>query len=103
MRRREFITLLGGGAVVAWPLAARAQKPANPVIGFLHSGSPGPFATYVAAFREGLAQMGYVEGRNIGIQYRWAEGHTDRLPGLAAELVQYPVAVLIAAGGSLSA
>jgi putative ABC transport system substrate-binding protein len=102
IRRREVITLLGGAAV-AWPLAARAQQPAMPVIGFMHSASPGPFATYIAAFRDGLGQMGYVEGRNIVIEYRWAEGRTERLPDLAAELVRRPVAVLIAAGGSLSA
>jgi putative ABC transport system substrate-binding protein len=101
MRRREFLGLVGSTA--AWPMAARAQQAAMPVIGFLHSASPGPFATYVAAFRDGLGQMGYAEGRNIVIEYRWADGHHDRLPGLAAELVQRPVAVLIAAGGSLSA
>ena len=102
MRRREFITLLGGAAA-SWPIAARGQQPAMPVIGFMHSASPGPFATYIAAFRDGLGQMGYVEGRNIVIEYRWAEGQTERLPDLAAELVRRPVAVLIAAGGSLSA
>jgi putative tryptophan/tyrosine transport system substrate-binding protein len=100
MRRRDFIAGLGGAA--AMPFAARAQQ-AMPVIGFLHSASPGPFATYVAAFHDGLGRMGYVEGRNIAIEYRWAEGQPDRLPGLAAELAQRPVAVLIAAGGSLSA
>jgi ABC-type uncharacterized transport system substrate-binding protein len=102
LSRREVITLLGS-AVAAWPLAARAQQPAIPVIGFMHSASPGPFATYIAAFRDGLGQMGYVEGRNIIIEYRWAEGQTERLPDLAAELVRRPVAVLVAAGGSLSA
>jgi len=100
MRRREFIAGLGGA--VAVPFAARAQS-AIPTIGFLHSASPGPFATYVAAFRDGLGHMGYVEGRNIVIEYRWAEGQTDRLPNLAEELVRRRVAVLIAAGGSLSA
>jgi putative ABC transport system substrate-binding protein len=97
MRRREFITLLSGAAV-AWPFAAQAQQPAIPVIGFLYSASPGPFASEVNAFRRGLNETGFIEGRNVGVEYRWAEGHYDRLPGLAAELVRLPVAVLAASG-----
>src|SRR5262245_7607909 len=98
MRRREFMTLLGGAAA-AWPLAARAQPASMPVIGILASVSPAPYAAYIAAIKEGLQRTGYVEGRNVAIEYRWAEGQYDRLPQQATELVDRGVAVIILVGG----
>jgi len=98
MRRRDFVKAIASSSV-AWPLAAPAQQPSMPVIGFLSSGSPGPFAPFLAAFLAGLREVGYFEGGNVVIEYRWAEGQYDRLPALAANLVRGKVAVIVASGG----
>src|ERR1700747_3415504 len=98
MKRRECITLLGGAAV-AWPLAARSQQPAMPVIGVLGSGSAAAYTQRLSLIRQALAEAGFTEGHTVAMEYRWAEGQLDRLPGLATELVAHKVNVVIATGG----
>src|SRR5262249_53899339 len=99
-RRREFITLLGGAAAVRWPVLARAQQTTIPPIRFLHSASAAAYAAPLAAFRKGLSEAGYIEGQNVAIEYRWAEGQNDRLPALAAELVRRHVTAIVTPGST---
>jgi putative ABC transport system substrate-binding protein len=101
-RRREFITLLGGAAV-GWPPAARAQQPAMPVVGYLSARSPEDTAHLVKAFRRGLSEAGFIEGQNVTVEYRWALGQADRLPGLAADLIGKPVTLFVTTGGESAA
>ena len=101
MRRRDFIKVIADGG--RWPLAARAQQPSLPMIGFLSSASPDEYAIRLRAFRQGLKDVGYVEGQNVSIEYRWADDQYNRLPALAAELVHRQVNVIVAGGGTPSA
>jgi len=102
MKRRHLLAMLGG-VVIAWPLAPRAQKSTMPVIGYLSLASPAQWTPYVAGFRQGLNEAGYVEGKNVAIEFRWADGHYDQAPALAADLVSRHVAVLVTAGGTVAA
>src|SRR5579871_3312019 len=102
MRRREFITLVSG-AVACWPLAAHAQQPAKQVIGFIHLTSAEETRDYLPAFHQGLNDTGYIEGRNIEVEYRWGQGRNNRLPGLIAELVQQQVSVIVTLESTLAA
>jgi putative tryptophan/tyrosine transport system substrate-binding protein len=102
MRRREFIALFGG-AVPTWPLAAGAQQQAVPAVGFLHPAAPEPFEHIVAGFKRGLSEAGFVDGKSVAIEYRWARGEYNRLPAMAAELVQRRVRVILAGGGEVAA
>jgi hypothetical protein len=95
MRRRDFITLIGGAAT--WP--ARAQQPAVPLVGFLHSAAPDKYARFVAAFQQGLRETGYIDGQNVAVEYGWAQGQYDRLPALAADMIAHRVSVIAATGG----
>lgn len=103
MRRREFIAFLGSSVTASWPFTGRAQQRSMPVIGFLSGGAPAAWGSFLTGFRSGLNETGFVEGNNIAIEYRWAEGHYDRLPALAADLVERRVSVIFANGGSTPA